>query len=114
MPIELSVLLIAVSILTLLYIVRKIRHSKMNISDSIYWIVFSVLMIIFSVFPQIIISIASLIGIQSPQNLLFLLIIGLLVLKVFLMAIKMSQLQDKITLLAQKFAIEEFEKEKKK
>jgi hypothetical protein len=85
----------------------------MNISDSIYWIVFAILLVIFSIFPQIIIFLAPLVGIQSPQNLLFLVIIGLLTFKLFLMAIKMSQMQDKITLLAQKVAIDEFEKARK-
>jgi len=111
---ELSIFLIVVAVLAIIYIVWKIRHSHMNISDSIYWIVFAILLLIFSIFPQIVIFIAPLVGIQSPQNLLFLIIIGLLVFKIFLMAIKMSQMQDKITLLAQKTAIEEFEKFKNK
>ena len=114
MSTELRIFLIIVSVLALLYVVRKIRHSKMNISDSVFWIVFAVVMILLSIFPGIIEFLSWVLGIQSPQNLLFLLIIGLLVLKIFLMAIKMSQLQDKITLLAQKFAIEKFEKENKK
>jgi hypothetical protein len=114
MSTELRIFLIIVSVLALLYVVRKIRHSKMNISDSVFWIVFAVVMILLSIFPGIIEFLSWVLGIQSPQNLLFLLIIGLLVLKIFLMAIKLSQLQDKITLLAQKFAIEEFEKENKK
>ena len=112
MSLNLSIFLIVVAVLAIIYIVWKIRHSHMNISDSIYWIVFAILLVVFSIFPQIIIFIAPLVGIQSPQNLLFLIIIGLLVFKIFLMALKMSQMQDKITLLAQKVAIDEFEKEK--
>lgn len=113
MSTNLSIFLIIVAILAIIYIVWKIRHSHMNISDSIYWIVFAILLLLFSIFPQIIIFIAPLVGIQSPQNLLYLIIIALLVFKIFLMAIKMSQMQDKITLLVQKVAIDEFEKEKR-
>lgn len=109
---ELSIFMIVVAVLAIVYIVWKIRNSHMNISDSIYWIVFAILLLIFSIFPQIIIFVAPLVGIQSPQNLLFLIIIGLLVFKIFLLALKMSQMQDKITLLAQKIAIDEFEKKK--
>lgn len=107
---DLRIFLIVVAIFAIVYLVWKIRNSHMNISDSIYWIVFAILLLIFSVFPQIIIFVAPLVGIQSPQNLLYLIVIGLLVLKIFLMALKMSQMQDKITLLAQKVAIDEFEK----
>ena len=114
MSLELRVLLIVVSVIAVFYIVWKIRHSTMNITDSIFWIVFAALLLLFSIFPQIIIALAPLLGIQSPQNLLFLILIGLLVLKIFLMAIRMSQLQDKVTTLTQKMSIEEFEKEKDK
>lgn len=110
MSLNLSIFLIVVALLAIVYVVWKIRHSHMNITDSIYWIVFAILLLVFSIFPQIFIFIAPLVGIQSPQNLLFLIIIGLLVFKIFLMAIKISQMQDKITLLAQKVAIDEFEK----
>ena len=113
MSLNLSVFLIVVAVLAIIYIVWKIRHSHMNISDSIYWIVFAILLLLFSIFPQIIIFLAPLVGIQSPQNLLFLVIIGLLVFKIFLMALKMSQMQDKLTLLAQKVAIDEFDKDQK-
>ena len=109
---ELRITLIVVSVLALMYMIRKIRHSKMNISDSIFWIVFSVLLILISVFPIIIFFFAKLLGIQSPQNFLFLLMIGILAFKVFIMSIKVSQLQDKITALVQKIAIHDFEKDK--
>jgi hypothetical protein len=109
---ELRLTLIFVSVLALVYIIRKIRHSKMNISDSIFWIVFAVLLILISVFPIIIFFFAKILGIQSPQNFLFLLMIGILTFKVFTMSIKISQLQDKLTALVQKIAIHDFEKDK--
>lgn len=114
MAIQLRIILIVVSVLTLFYTLRKIRQSKMNISDSLFWIVFALLLIIFSVFPQVIFFLANIAGIQSPQNLLFLVIIALLALKMFLMSLKISQLNDKITDLAQKTAIYMFEKEQDK
>jgi Uncharacterized conserved protein len=113
MPLQLQITLIVVSVLAILYVVRKIRHSKMNISDSIFWIVFAILMILIAVFPVIIFFLASLLGIHSPNNFLFLLVIAILLLKIFLMSIKVSQLQDKLSELVQKSAILKFDQEKK-
>ncbi len=113
MPLQLQITLIVVSALAILYVIHKIRHSKMNISDSIFWIVFAVLMIVIAVFPVIIFFLANLVGIHSPNNFLFLLIIAILLLKIFLMSIRVSQMQDKLSELAQKAAIFSFERDKK-
>jgi len=110
---QLQITLIVISVLAILYVVRKIRQSKMNISDSIFWIVFAIIMILIAIFPVIIFLLASLLGIHSPQNFLFLLIIGVLLFKIFLMSIKVSQLQDKLSALVQKTAIFTFEQDKK-
>jgi len=113
MPLQLQITLIVISVLAILYVIRKIRQSKMNISDSIFWISFAILMILIAIFPVIIFFFASLLGIHSPQNFLFLLVIGILLCKIFLMSIKVSQLQDKLSELAQKAAIFSFERDKK-
>ena len=59
--------LILVSVITLLYMMRKIRHSKLQIEYSLFWIIFACLMIVISIFPQIIYGIAGLLGIASRQ-----------------------------------------------
>ncbi|MEF9989115.1 MAG: DUF2304 domain-containing protein [Christensenellaceae bacterium] len=110
MSTELRIVLIVVSILVLIYVLRKIRQSKLNIIDSIFWIVVAVILILLSVFPQIAFFLSAVLGIQTPLNFIFLLIIAILILKVFLMTIKISQLQEKTKVLAQKIAYDEFEK----
>lgn len=47
----LRVVLIVVSILTTFMIMRKIRQSKLQIEDSIFWLGFSSILIVFSIFP---------------------------------------------------------------
>jgi len=114
LAIELRVTLIIVSVLALIYIINRIRHSKVNINDTIFWIVFAVLLILISVFPMIIFFFAGLLGIQSPQNFLFLLIIGIMMLRIFTISVKVSVLQDKLTALVQKTAIQDFKEDKEK
>ncbi|MGI6153516.1 MAG: DUF2304 domain-containing protein [Christensenellaceae bacterium] len=110
----LRIVLIIVSVLVLLYVLRKIRQSKLNITDSIFWIVVAALLIILSVFPQIAYALSALIGIQTPLNFILLLMIAILILKVFLMTIKISQLEEKTKKLAQKIAYDEFEQQVEK
>ena len=44
---------IIISILTIIYIIRKIRKHKLNIDDSIVWIIWSIILLILSIFPKI-------------------------------------------------------------
>ena len=99
MSIVLRVLLIVTSILTLLFMMKKIRQSKFQIEDSISWILFLFVLIIVSVFPQIAYWGSELFGVQSTVNFVFLLI------KIFLSNIKISQLDAKIKELTEEIAV---------
>ncbi|MEG2296321.1 MAG: DUF2304 domain-containing protein [Clostridium sp.] len=110
MTLELRIILIIVSILTNILIMRKIRQSKLQIEDSIFWIGFSGILILFSVFPQLPAILARLAGTYTTANFIFLSVIFLLIVKLFHMTIKMSQLETKLRELVQKVALEEHEK----
>src|SRR5574344_375941 len=87
-------ILIVVSIFTMFYLLKKIRQSKVQIEDSLFWIFFSFGLIIISIFPCIADAMASLLGIYSTVNFLFLFIIFILLLKIFNMTIHVSQLEN--------------------
>ncbi len=112
MTLELRILLIVVSALAMIYVVRKIRESKLNIVDSIFWIIVSLILILMALFPGIADFFSRLIGVATPMNFILMLIIAILLLKVFLMTIQISQQNEKIKILAQKIAMDEFSKEK--
>ena len=107
MSISLRVLLIIVSVMNTLNILRRIRKSKLQIDYSIFWLVFSMILIVIAVFPQIVIKLAQIIGFQSPANMVFLLVIFALMFKSFQSTLEISQLQYKIEELTQKIALEE-------
>ena len=93
---------------------KKIRQSKLQIEYSIFWMLFAASLVILSIFPEITIYGASLLGIYSSTNFIFLLIFVLLILKVFLMTIELSTLEYRVKELAQKLAIsEKIEQDKK-
>lgn len=112
MSIYLRLLLIIGSLLASIYAVRKIRKSQMKIENAIYWFGFSALTIFFSFFPNIAILLATLIGIESPANFIYLIMIFLLIVKVFSLTVKNSQLENKLSVLIQEVAIWRNELEK--
>lgn len=101
------IILVIVALGTNLYMMKKIRHSKVKIEDSIFWIIFSIALIIISIFPQIADFLADLLGIYSTVNFIFLAIIFVLLSKIFAMSIHMSQLEHKVTELSQEMALKE-------
>lgn len=107
MSLVLRILLIIISVLSMWVMMKKIRHSKFQIEYAIYWILLSVLLVVLAVFPDITIKLADLIGIQSPVNMIFLVIIFLLLLKLFYLNIQVSQLEYKVNELIQKLALNE-------
>lgn len=114
MSLLLRIILTIVSILTVAFMMKKIRNSKIQIEYSLFWIGFSAIVLLLSIFPQIADYLTGILGIYSTVNFIFLVFIFVLIVKLFLMTIKISQLDNKIRELTQKIAISEFlEKENK-
>lgn len=111
MSMMLRICLIAASVLTTAAIMNKIRRSKVQIEDSIFWVLFSGVLILFSVFPQVAYLLSDLVGTQAPSNFIFMLVIFLLLVKVFSMTVRISQLEAKLRELVQVMAIEQLEDE---
>ncbi len=113
MSVAFRVILIVASLMTTLYMMKKIRQSKLQIEYAIFWIIFSMLLLLISVFPMIVTIATNLMGMQAPVNLVFLVVIFALLIKSFMQTIEHSQLENKLSNLAQKIAIDEkLDKEK--
>ena len=115
MTVTLRVLLIIASFLVLVFVLKKIRRTQLYIDDAIYWIVFSALLFIISVFPEIAIRAAKVLGIQSPANFVFLFVIFMVFIKLFDLAIELSVQKHRLNRLVQNLALmTEQEKEENK
>lgn len=104
------VILIVVSLLTTFYILKKIRQSKLQIEYAIFWILFAGVLIVFSLFPWLVSMLTRLIGMQLPVNFIFMFFIFVLLVKMFLMTIELSALENKVKDLTQELALEEKER----
>lgn len=80
--------------------------------DAFFWICLAFVFVILGVFPQVAIFFAELIGIQSPVNFVFLVVIFLLLLRSFLLTIRISWLEERVKNLVEEIAIRECEKDK--
>lgn len=110
MTMEFRIVLIVVSLITLLGIVRKVRHAKVQIENSIFWIAFSTLLFIISIFPIIAEWASDLIGTYSTVNFIFLFVIFILLVNQFSNSVKISQLENRIKDLTQEIAVRELRK----
>ena len=105
MSLALRILLIFCSAGSFWYIIRRIKKAQIRIEDSIFWIFFWAVIVLLSLFPEMVYFFTNLLGVMSPVNFVYLVIIFILLLKVFLMSIKLSQLENKIKNLAEEIAI---------
>ena len=105
MPTSLRVLLIAASIVTLTLITSKIRKAKLRLLYGFIWLVMSAVFLIISFFPHIIYWLCRVLGIISPVNLVFLVVIFFLLMICFYSALRISALESRVAGLAQEVAI---------
>lgn len=113
MTVLFQMVLITVSVLTCAFILRDIRKAQVQISDALFWILFSIVLLIFSVFPNLAEGIARLLGIASAVNFIFLFIIFLLLVNQFQLTVRLSKMDTKLKSLIQKLALKEERRERK-
>ena len=105
------VILVIVSLLTMSFMMRKIRQAKVQIEAAMFWVIVSLILVVFSLFPGVADACARLLGIYSTPNFLFLFMIFLLMVKVFSMTLQVSQMESKQKELVQKIALAQKERE---
>ena len=81
----LRVLLILMAVISTISVIRRIRKSRMRIEYAVFWVLFSAGLVVLALFPQICYFFAGLLGIMSPANFVFAVIIALLLMKSFFM-----------------------------
>ena len=101
MTIWFQIVLIFVSLATVTFILRGIRTSQVQIKD----IFFSLVLLVFSVFPKLAEIIARALGIVSAVNFIFLFIIFLLLINQYQLTVRLSKLDTKFKNLVQTIAL---------
>ena len=102
---NLRILLLFAAVITAVWIMHKIRKLKVKMEDAIFWVVFAFVLAVLGLFPELSFWMTKKLGVQSPANLVFLLMIALLMEKVFTLSILVSQLEDKVSVLSAEIAL---------
>lgn len=113
MSIGLRMLLLVAAICAAIWILYKIRIFKVKMQDTIFWIVFAIILCILGLFPQVSYWLADKLGIMSPANLIFLVIIVLLAEKIFTLSIVVSLLEEKVGILSAEVALRSHDAKKR-
>lgn len=103
---SLRIFLLIGAFLAFYVVLKNIRKSKMLISDCLGWFFLGFLAILLAVFPEISFFFSKLIGVESPANLIYLILISVLFLLSFKQAIRISELEIKIKDLTQNITID--------
>lgn len=107
MTLLLQGMLIFFSLCYFCYTIYSIRKSSLNIDDSIFSICFSILLILMSLFPKVIMKIAVKLGFYSASNFVLVFIVFLLILQILKLQTKLSLVQEKLKTLNQAIALQE-------
>ena len=104
-PLRLFLLLCAVA--SLVMALRKIRKSKIQVADALFWFFFAGSFVVLAAFPQIAYAVSGLLGFDSPSNFIFLYVIAVLVMREFSLTLQVARLRAKLNGLVQEIALRE-------
>ncbi len=113
MSVFLRLILFIGALITTGYVLFKIRRSKVQIEDSIFWLFFALLILVLSIFPDIAIQASVILSISSPVNFIFLIMLFLLIVHQFFLTIRLSQTNSRLKEIIQKKAIDDFDLQEK-
>ena len=114
MSILTRLILICGAIGVLLYFFYKIRKKRVHIHYAIYWTFFAVTTLILCIFPEVMVFVSNVVGVQVPVHAILTVFIGLMILKLFEDTLKLSDLEKKIESLTQEIALLNAEKSDRK
>lgn len=109
MSLAIRIALIVCAFALFTFVMWNIRKSKLRIEDSLFWFVLSAVVLVMAFFPGVVSSFSRLFQFQAPVNFVFLAFIAILLVKLFTMSIRLSQLETKIGELTQQMAIRQKE-----
>ena len=112
MGLKLQMFFVIASVLTFIFVIKKIQKHGLNIDDAIVWILWSIVLFIVSVFPSIPTWISKKLGFMSTSNFIFCLFIFFLYIMLFNQTTQISKLKEKQKDLIQKLSIKDYKNNK--
>lgn len=105
MNIRTQIFIVLVVLLFMLYLANMVRRNKVELRYSLLWFLLGLGILIFACFPQLCASLAALLGIGQPINLLFFIGFCLTLVIIFSQSIALSRLSEKNKKLTQELGL---------
>lgn len=105
---------ILVAIVFIIYVFNIIKKGEFSVEESIFWVIGTVIVVVLSIWPKILDKLAVKLNIDYPPSLLFLMTSIFLIFIIFRDTKKISKQNAKITEIAQRVSILEYENEELK
>lgn len=109
MSLTIQVFLIIVTISIFIFLIRDVKKGKLRTEYALMWILFSLGLVIISIFPQLVFYVSRILGIASPSNAAFLVVIMFLIILVYNLFSKVSTLEERVKNLVHEVAIQKKE-----
>ncbi|MCI8345133.1 MAG: DUF2304 domain-containing protein [Clostridia bacterium] len=109
MSITLRILLIIASIFSFILCLKRIKQSKLKITNSVVWMLGSVALVLMAIFSNAVEWVALKLGFVAPVNFVFLVMIAFLLMQTFIDNIRISALNEKVKELNHYIALKELQ-----
>ena len=103
----LRIILIISSVFSFLLCIKKIKQSKLKMSNSVTWLLGSIILILMSIFSNTVELIAHGLGFAAPVNFVFVVVIAFLLIQIFIYNLHITELNEKIKELDHYLALKE-------
>ena len=109
----LRIILVICSLISFILCITKIKQAKLKVTNSVIWMIGSVVLILMSIFSGAVEWIADKLGFMAPVNFVFLVMIGFLLIQTFVDNIRICNLNEKIKDLNHYIALKEYDEKEK-
>jgi len=106
---RLQIFILLISFFFTVFIIHFIRKEVLELKYTLVWIVTGLIILLISLFPQIVAFLAESAGIQTPVNALFLMGLLFALIIIFTLTVAISKISLRVTRLAQEISILKFE-----
>jgi len=113
MSVTLRIILIVCSIFSFIFCVRRIKQSKLKVTNSVVWMLGSLMLILMSLLSGVVEWLSEKLGFIAPVNFVFFIMIAFLLIQSFIDNIRISTLNEKIKDLNHYIALKELENKEK-
>ena len=110
MSINYRIVLVLGAIIVFIFVLRKLKKTEMSIANSVFWLLFAAALVVAAVFPSVVFFFSNLLGIESPSNFIFLCVIAFLFIRCFTLTVEVSNLKERLDVLAQEVALRDHER----